>query len=89
MAGQDQLRVVNGSLMQAPQDQEANGLSRSAADLDKYFDSLAAAATTKKEVLEELVKANAALTTTNAEILVSVASLVKAKEQLSCWVGNH
>ena len=36
-----------------------------------------------------MVRANAALTATNAELLASVASLIKANEQLSCQVGNH
>ena len=40
-------------------------------------------------VLEELVRANAALTTTNTEFSASVASLINANEKLSCWVGNR
>ena len=39
--------------------------------------------------MEELVRANAALTTTNAELPASVGSLIEAKEQISCRVGNH
>ena len=71
-----------------PQAQQENGPTRSAADLEEYFDALTAAATTEKEVLEYLVKSNAALTTNNSELSAAVDSLVKASEQLSCWVGN-
>ena len=70
--------AARGKLRQVPQAQQANGLTRLVADLDKYFDSLTAAATTEKGVLEELVKSNAALTTTNVEFFASVASLIKA-----------
>ena len=89
VAGQDQIGAAHGALRKAPQVQRAIRLTRSAADLDEYFDALAASATTKKGVLEESVKANAALTTTRAELLASVASFIKANKQLSCWVGNH
>ena len=72
-----------------PQVQQANGPTRSADDMEKYFDALYVALTTRKEVLEELVKANAALTTTNAELLASVASLVKANKKLFHQMGNR
>ena len=47
-------------------------------DLDKYFDALTADATTKKGVLEELVKSNDAQTATNAELSASLAALSKS-----------
>ena len=46
--------------------------------LDEYFDALAAAATTEKSVLAELVKANATLTATNATLVASVTALTNA-----------
>ena len=52
VGGQGQFGAAYGTVRQAPQVQQANGPTRSEADLDKYFDSLAAAVTTKKEVLE-------------------------------------
>ena len=45
--------------------------------LGKYFDALAAAATTKKSVLAKLVKANATLTVTNDTLVASVNALTK------------
>ena len=46
--------------------------------LDEYFDALAAAATTEKSVLVELVKANATLTATNATLVALVTALTNA-----------
>ena len=46
--------------------------------LDEYFDALAAAATTEKSVLAELVKAIATLTATNATLVASVTALTNA-----------
>ena len=40
-------------------------------------------------MLEELVRANIALITTNAKFSASVASLIKSNEQLCRWVGNR
>ena len=62
---QDRFGAAHGALSQAPQSQ-ANSPNSLAADLDKYSDALAVAANTEKGVLEELVKSNASLTTTNA-----------------------
>ena len=45
---------------------------------DEYFDALAAAATTEKSVLDELVKADATLTATNATLVALVNALTKA-----------
>ena len=61
----------------------------SADDLGKYFDALAADATTEKGLLEELVKANAALTATNNKLSYSVVAITKANDQLSRQVGNR
>ena len=61
----------------------------SATDLNKYFDALAATATTYKTVMEEVVRVNASLTTTNAKLLDSVDSLIKANNQLYRQVGNR
>ena len=72
-----------------PRSNKINDPTRSVDDLDEYFDALAADATTEKEVMEELVNANAALTTTNAELLASVAILIKANEKISCRLGNR
>ena len=88
IGGQDQFSDAHGALRQAPQDQ-ANGLTRLSDDLDGYFYALAMAATTEKGVLEELVKANTALTNTNSELSASVAILVKDDEQLSRCVCNR
>ena len=92
VAGQDQFGAAHGALTQAPQVapqvQQTNGPTSSAADLDEHFDALAAAVTTEKGVLEEIVKDNAALTITNAELSASVASLIKANKKLSRRVFN-
>ena len=40
-------------------------------------------------MLEELVKSNSALVTTNDELLPSVNNLIKANDKLSHWVGNR
>ena len=50
---------------------------------------MAAAATTEKGVLEELVKSNADRATTNNDLSALVASLIKANEKLSHRVGNR
>ena len=89
VGGQDQFGASHSALSQVPQSQQSNGPTKSATDLDKYFDALAAAVTTEKWVLEELMKANAALATTNTELLASVSSLIKSSDQISCRVGNH
>ena len=89
VGGQYQFCATHGALRQSPQAQQANSPTRSAADLGGYVDSLDAAATTEKGFMEELVKANVALTTNNAELLASADSLIKSNEQLSRWVGNR
>ena len=88
VGGQDQLCAAQGALRQAPEPYQVNGPTRSATDLDKYFYALATAYTTENTVLEELVRYNAALTTSSAEFSASVDSLIKANEKLSCRVGN-
>ena len=53
VAGHDQFSFAHGALRQAPQNTPpANNLSRLAANLDEYFDNLAAAATTEKDGLD-------------------------------------
>ena len=91
VGGQDQFDDAHGTLRQAPkiQEDQTNGPTRLATDLNKYFNALSAAATTEKTVLEELLRENAALTTTEAELLASAASLIKANEKLSRWVVNR
>ena len=42
----------------------------------------------RKELVEELVKSNSDLTTTNAEFPASVNILIKANKQFSCWFFN-
>ena len=84
MGGQDQFGDAHCALRQAPEPDQANDLTRSATDLNEYFGALTVAATTENTVLEELVRANAALTTTNAKFLASVASIINDNEQLSC-----
>ena len=74
--------------MLAPQVQQANVPTRLETDLDEYFDALAADSTTNKWVLEELMKYNAALTTTNAKLSASVASLIDSNDQIYCRLGN-
>ena len=86
---QDRFGAAHGALTQAPQSQQANGPTMLEADLDEYFDNLSAASTTDKGVLEELVKSNASLTTTNTELSTSVDSLINSNEQLSRRVGNR
>ena len=49
--------------------------------LERYFDALAAAASTDQNVLAELVKSVAKLTKTNAELVQAVASLTKSNEK--------
>ena len=66
VVGQEQFGSVHRALRQAPQVQQENSPTRPASDLDEHFDTLAAAATTKKGVLEELAKDNSALTNTYA-----------------------
>ena len=74
MVGQDQFGAAHGTLRQAPkpdqknQSNQANGPNRLATNLNEYFDALAAVDTTYKTVLEELLRANAALTFTNAKL---------------------
>ena len=89
VGGQNQFDAAHGALRQASEPYQANGPNRLATDFDEYFDALAAAATTENNVLEELVRYNAALTTHNAELLASVESLIESNKQLSCWVENH
>ena len=47
----------------------------SVSELDRYFRSLANAATTEKYILAALVKINATLTTSNASLTATVANL--------------
>ena len=89
IGSQDQFGTAHGALRHAPQTQQVNGMTRLASDLDEYFDALSAAATTEKGVLEELVKYNSTLTTTNAELSAAVDSLIKANYQLSLQLGNR
>ena len=92
VGGQDQFDATHGAaygaIRQVPPNQQSKGPTRSAADLEEYFDALAAAATTKKGVLEYIVKDNAALTTTNTELSASVVGLIKDNKQLSRQVSN-
>ena len=81
MGGQDQFCVARSALRQAPEPEQinqVNGPNRSVNDLNKYFDALATVATTENTVLEELVRANEDLTTTNAKLLASVARIIEA-----------
>ena len=45
--------------------------------LDKYFDALAAAASTEKEILEDLFCSNTVLTKSNAELTETTVKLIK------------
>ena len=45
--------------------------------LEKYFDALAAAAYTEKEILEDLVRSNTVLTKSNAELTEIIVKLTK------------
>ena len=85
--GQEKLSAAHGALRQAPQAQQANVPTSSETGLDEYFDNLSAVSTTKKWVLEELIKSNGDLTTTNSELYASLAILVKANEKLSHRLG--
>ena len=78
IGGQDQFGAAHSALIQSPQSQQENGPTRLAANLDKYFGALSVSATTEKGAFEELVKANAALTTTNTEFTASVSILIKS-----------
>ena len=49
----------------------------SIAELDRYFSSLANAATTEKDFLAALAKSNAILTTKNASLTATVANFQK------------
>ena len=46
VGGQDQFGATHGTLRQAPKIDQAKGPSRSATDLDEYFDALSATDTT-------------------------------------------
>ncbi len=78
--GQDQFGAANHVSNQAPQTQGDA--------LDEYFDALAAAATTDKNVLEELVTSNATLTKANAELVSANAALTKANAALTAKVNG-
>ena len=68
--GQYQCGAAHGALKQVlepHQTNQANGTDRLVTDFNEYFDNLAVAATTEKTVLEELVRSNASLPTTDAE----------------------
>ena len=87
--GQYQFWAPHGALKNSPTTtHQANVPPRSAYDLEKYSNALDAAATTDKGVLEELVKANADLTSTNAELSSAVTVLIKDNEQTSHWFVN-
>ena len=80
IGSQDQFGAAYGALRQASQAQQTNGQTRSEADLGEYFDALAEAATTKKGMLEDLVKANSAITTRSNELSASMSKLIKANK---------
>ena len=50
--------------------------------MESYFENLAAAATSDKFVLETLVKSNAKLTATNAELAHKIMGLTSKNEEL-------
>lgn len=56
--------------------------------LDGYFDNLAAAATTEKSLLEELVKSNATLTNTNEDLANIVKRLTGEKKNIQQEVNE-
>lgn len=56
--------------------------------LEGCFDNLAAAATTKRAVMEELVKANGTLTTTNEDLVGVVKKLTAENKQLQQEVNS-
>ena len=90
VGGQYQFGAAHSAFNQSPPPaQKSNVLPMSADDLDKFFDAFSASFTTEEGVLEILVKENAAITVTNAELSASVAALSKANEKLSCQVVNH
>ena len=71
----------DGSPADVPPDEDVTAL------MEGYFDNLAAAATNDKATLATLVKANAALTATNAELAHNVKELQKTLTALAKKVG--
>ena len=92
VGGGDQFGAAHGTLRHAPEigkTKQKNVPNRSVNNLNECFDALAAEATRKKTVMEELAIYNAALTTTNVKLSASVEILIKANEKLYCQVGNR
>ena len=65
---------MNGSGLLAPPDAPPPAQTEA---LDEYFDALAAAASTEKEILEELISSNTVLTKSNAELTETTVKLTK------------
>ena len=65
MGTQDQFGAAHGSGLLALSDAPLPSQTEA---LDEYFDALATAASTGKEILEELVHSNTVLTKSNAEL---------------------
>ena len=74
MGTQHQFRAAHGSGLLAPPDAPPPSQTEA---LDKYFDALAAAASTEKEILEELIRSNTVLTKSNAELTETTVDLTK------------
>ena len=51
--------------------------------LDKYFDALAAAASTEKEILEDLLRSNTVLTKSNTDLTETRVKLTKIIDDLT------
>lgn len=66
----------------------AEGNQKALEEIAGYFDNLAAETTTERAVLEELVKANATLTSTNEELVAVVKRLTGENKSLQQEVNG-
>ena len=72
---QDHFRA-HGAFDKVPYPEETEAMPQlSIEELDRYFSSLANAATTEKDILAALARSNATLTTSNAFLTATVANL--------------
>ena len=72
MGPQDQFRAAHGAGFLPPPNAPPPAQTEA---LDEYFNALAAAASTEKEILEELVHSNTVLTKSNTELTDTTVKL--------------
>ena len=80
MGTQDQFGAAHGAGLLAPPDTPPPDQTE---ELDEYFDVLAAAASTEKEILEELVCSNTMPTKSNTDLTETRVKLTKIIDDLT------